>query len=142
MKLLVLFITITLSTASFAANNSAQSLVESGLEAYSKNGARAAIKAWIIGSGLEGSKDALSQANTLKQIEDFYGAFEGSEIVKTHSISNKSAMILFVMHYNKGITYSRFQTYKTKTGQWVATEFKFHTEASQVWPTSDVFGEK
>ena len=139
----ILIITILLfSNTVFATNKTAEDLIVSGLTAYQNTGARSAIEAWIKGSGLEGSKEALSQANTIKQIEDFYGTYESYEIVKSHKISKRSTLVQFVMNFSKGITYVRFQAYKTKSGNWVATEFKFHTEATQVWPTTDVYGNK
>ena len=140
MKFLLLLLTFTFSSATFAAGKSAQDLVESGLKAYAKNDARAAIQIWIKGSGLEGSKNALSQANSLKQIEDYYGKYENYEIVRSHKLSKRSTIILFVMNYSKGITYAKFQAYKTKSNVWVATEFKFHTEAARIWPKADVYG--
>jgi len=142
MKRILTIAILLFATTAHATNKTAEELVINGLTAYQNNDARAAIQTWIKGSGLEGSKEALSQANTIKQIEDFYGAYESYEIVKSHKISKRSTMVLFVMNFNKGITYVRFQVYKTKDGSWVATEFKFHTEASQIWPLSDVYGSK
>ena len=55
--------------------------VKQGLEAYSAGGAKAAIETWIKGSGLEGSKAAVAQANVMRQVEDFYGKYEGYDIV-------------------------------------------------------------
>ena len=54
--------------------------IERGMKACLDSGAKAAVQAWIQGSALAVSKEVLSQANRLKQIEDFYGAFEGYKI--------------------------------------------------------------
>jgi len=142
MNKIIILAVLLFSNSALAVNKTAEDLVKGGLHAYKTGGARAAIESWIKDSGLEGSKEALSQANTLKQVEDFYGKYENYEIVKTHKISKRSTMVQFVMNFDKGVTYVRFQAYKTKSGNWVATEFKFHTEATQVWPLSDVYGSK
>ena len=123
------------------ASETAEGLVEGGLVAYKEGGAKAAIEAWIKGSGLEGGKEALSQANTLRQVEDYYGKFEDYEIIKSQVLSKRAVMVLFVMNFSKGTTFGRFQAYREKTGNWVANQFMFHTDVRSVWPESMVFGE-
>ncbi|PUB82490.1 MAG: hypothetical protein B6D78_15760 [gamma proteobacterium symbiont of Ctena orbiculata] len=140
---IVLVLTLLLLTplTSFAENNDAISIVTRGLEAYTKGGAKAAIESWIKDSGLEGSKEALAQANVLRQVEDYYGEYVGYDIVKDHQLTKRVHMIVFVMNYTKGPLFGRFQSYRSNSGKWVATEFKFHTEAVMVLPKSIVFGE-
>lgn len=140
MKIVILIVSLIITPLSFAASSTAEGIVESGLKAYKKSGAKAAMMAWVKGSGLENSKAAISQANSLLQIEDFYGSYEDHEIVKVNKISKRSKMILFVMNYENGIAYGKFQTYRSSKGSWVSTEFKFHTEAALVWPGKYVFG--
>ncbi|MBW1982435.1 MAG: hypothetical protein JRJ12_14565 [Deltaproteobacteria bacterium] len=137
---LAIVLLVLVPAASFAEKDAATSIVKRGIEAYAKGGAKAAIETWIKGSGLEGSKEALSQANILKQIEDYYGEFEGYEIVKVHQISERVHMVIFIIDYMKGPLFARFQAYRTRSGQWVATEFKFHTEAASILPKSVVYG--
>jgi len=43
-------------------------------------------------------------------------------------------MIFVVMHFAKGPLFVRFQPYKTDAGDWVGTEFKFHTDATMLFP--------
>lgn len=137
---LPLLIALFLPITSYAASDDATSIVKRGLDAYAKGGAKEAIESWISGSGLEGSKEALSQANILRQVEDYYGEYEGYDVVKDHKISERVHMVVFVMNYKKGPLFGRFQSYRSNSGQWVATEFKFHTEAATVLPSSIVFG--
>ena len=128
------------STLSNAEQATAKALVERGLSTYLESGPDAAIKMWIKGSALEGNTLALTQANNLRQIEDFYGKPESYDILKEHSISPRSQMIVFSINHAKGIVFGRFQAYQTKSGEWVATEFKFHTEAATILPSDLVFG--
>ena len=139
--LLVLFLFSTfVCTSTFAEQQGAKALVERGLSAYLTGGPDAAIKAWLKGSGMEGNTQALTQANSLRQIEDFYGKPESYDIVKENVISPRSQMIVFSINHVKGIVFGRFQVYRTKSGEWVATEFKFHTEAAAILPAEMVFG--
>ena len=139
MKKIMIAMSFFLLSTAIRADDGAD-LVKRGLEAYKKSGATEAVNVWVKNGGLEGSKAVIAQASTFTQIETYYGDFESYEIVKINNISERSQMILYVMHYESGPTYGRFQAYKKLDGTWVATEFKFHTEAVQVWPSETVFG--
>lgn len=131
-----------LTSSVLAADPGAKALVEHGLSAYLSGGPDAAIKAWLKGSGMEGNTQALTQANSLRQIEDFYGKPESYDIVKENAISPRSQMVVFAINHAKGVVFGRFQAYRTKSGAWVTTEFKFHTEAAAVLPPEMVFGKQ
>ena len=138
---LLLFAAITSATcAAHAQAPSAKAHFEAGASAYLKEGASAAVAAWLKGSALEGNTQATSQANTLRQIEDFYGKPESFEVVSESAVSARSTLVLAVINFQKGPLYARFQVFKLPTGAWVATEFKFHTEAAQLFPNSALYG--
>lgn len=128
------------SSSSLAAEPGAKALVVRGLSAYITEGPDAAIKAWLKGSGMEGNMQALTQANNLRQIEDFYGKPESYDVVKVNIITPRAEMIVFSINHNKGIVFGRLQAYRTKSGQWVSTEFKFSTDAVAFLPPEMVFG--
>ncbi len=50
------------------ASESLPPIIVLGLETYKTSGPEEAVRTWIKGSALDGSKDALSQANLLRQI--------------------------------------------------------------------------
>ena len=122
------------SAPSFGEESGAAILVKNGVNAYVKDGASAAIKVWIAGSGLEGNTQALSQANVLRQIEDYYGKPEGMDQISEHAITSRSSVIFVAINYDKGIIYGKFQVYKTKNNVWIVTEFKFNTKADEILP--------
>ncbi len=144
MRLFRIFISslLLLASASLLAQQtpSARPLVERGLNAYLKSGAKAAMEAWLQGSGMEGNTQATSQANTLLQIEDFYGKPESFDIIRENTISPRSHLVVFAVNYSKGVLFGRFQAYRSKAGDWLATEFKFHTEAAALLPNELVYG--
>jgi len=113
----------------------ARSLVEDGVSAYVKGGAKEAIKFWLKGSALEGNPQALTQANSLTQIEDFYGKPVGFDLVKEYEAGPKTRIVYFTVNYEKGVAFAVFQVYRSPTGQWITTEFSFNTDASKVFPS-------
>jgi hypothetical protein len=138
---LILAVLFFLSTGAVAQETSSQSLVERGADAYVADGPEAAIKVWIAGSGLEGNTQALTQANMLRQIEDYYGKPQGIDIIKRSRISPRSEIIYFAVNYAKGIAYGRFQAYRKMDGEWISTEFRFHTQANEILPPALLYGD-
>jgi hypothetical protein len=119
-----------------AQNPTAISLVESGVTAYLKGDATAALKAWIKGSSIEGNQEALSQANLFRQIEDLYGKPQGYDLISEVPLTEKVKIVYFVLNMQRGAVFCRFQVYKTPQGNWISGRFDFHTEASKILPTT------
>lgn len=113
----------------------APSQVIAGLTAYKMGGPDAAIKAWTKGSYLEGSKEALSQVNAMRQIEDYYGAFKTYHVVKNILFTPTSQMTYIQLDFAKGPAFARFLTFKTDTG-WLVVSFACNTNLEQSWPAS------
>lgn len=108
-------------------------IVITGLEAYKEKGPEEAVKAWIKGSGIDGSKDALAQSNTLRQVEDYYGKYQSYEVVKTQSISPRVQAVYLVLDYEKGPLFAKFVNYRTDQG-WVLAYFSFNTKEEVILP--------
>lgn len=141
MRATVASLAIALSLTSLPASaasdaESSTALVQAGIAAYRDEGAAAAIRTWVKGGALEGDTQVLSQANMLRQIEDFYGAVRDGDIVREVTISERSRIVYFAINYENGISFARLQTYRRHDGAWVATSFFIHTEAAQVFPAS------
>jgi hypothetical protein len=108
-------------------------IVLAGLDAYKAEGADAAMKAWIKGSPLDGSKDALSQANVLRQIQDFYGSYKTFDLVHTRILSPNIRVIYLSLNYEKGPLFAKFVVYQTVQG-WILTTFTFNTKDELIIP--------
>jgi hypothetical protein len=108
-------------------------VILSGLDAYKAEGPEAAIKAWLKGSPVEGSKEALSQANNLRQIQDFYGAYKTFHLVQSRNISPTSRIIYLVLDHEKGPVFYKFLVFRTEQG-WILTSFYLNTHPEQVLP--------
>lgn len=140
-----LFLVLAISMISYmpicvSAANDAE-IVASGFSAYKENGAKSAIEAWIKGSGIEGSKEALAQANMLIQISDYYGKYLGYEIIKKNPISKTTSVSLVVINYEKGSVFAKFFTYIKPDGKEVTLTFNFNTNADVIFPSTTIYGQ-
>ena len=77
-----------ISCISICASAATPEILSNGFTAYKEGGAKPALEAWIKGSGIDGSKEALAQANMLVQIGEYYGKYLSYELVKSNKISN------------------------------------------------------
>jgi hypothetical protein len=102
-------------------------VIVSGLDAYKIKGPDEAVKAWIKGSPIEGSKDALSQANSLRQVQDFYGSYQSFDVIGTREMSPKTRILYLMMDYENGPLFAKFVVYRTEHG-WILTSFNFNTK--------------
>jgi hypothetical protein len=110
-------------------------IVVSGLEAYKAKGPEEAVRAWIKGSAMDGSKDALSQANILRQVQDFYGAYQSYDVVSLRDTSPHINVIYLVLNYEKGPLFSKFVLYRADTG-WILISFNFNAKEEAIFPTN------
>jgi hypothetical protein len=101
--------------------------IVAGMEAYKAKGADEAVKTWIKGSPIEGSKDALSQANALRQVQDFYGAYQSFDVIGTRDLSTKTRILYLILDYDNGPLFAKFVVYHTEKG-WILTSFNFNTK--------------
>lgn len=108
-------------------------IIVSGLDAYKADGPESAIKAWLKGSSLEGSKDAMSQANVLRQIQDYYGAYKTFELIGVRNLSPGIRVIYVALDYDKGPLFGKFMVYKAETG-WILVNFSFNTKEELIIP--------
>jgi len=108
-------------------------IVLSGLQAYRDGGPDAALRAWTKGSPLEGSKDALSQGNILRQVQDYYGTYRGFEVVSTRDISPKTRVVYLVLDFDKGPLFAKFVTYRSEQ-DWILAYFNSNTKEELVFP--------
>ncbi len=140
-KLLTGILVVIITLFSFTVH--AESLpkkLEQGFEAYEKNGAPAAIKAWRKGSSLE--EGAVEGAiGLLQQIEGYFGEYQGRDIFKINELGPKSNVYLIIMNYEKGALYAKFFSYKTVKGDVLIQGYNFSTEVDEVWPRCLVYGD-
>ena len=108
-------------------------IVVAGLEAYKEKGPEEAVRAWIKGSPLDGSKDALTQANGLRQIQDFYGAYQSFEVISSRELASKTRILYLALDYEKGPLFAKFVVYRSNQG-WILTSFNFNTKEEAILP--------
>ncbi len=114
-------------------NESVPSVIVAGLEAYKAKGPGEAVRTWIKDSPIDGSRDALSQSNSLRQVQDFYGVYQSYDIVSTRDVSQHTQVIYLTLNYEKGPLFAKFTVYKTEHG-WVLINFTFNTKEEAILP--------
>jgi len=109
-------------------------IILEGAAAYKDKGPDEAIKAWIKGSPIDGSKEALSQANSLRQIQDFYGPYQSMDLISSRNVTPKTRVLYFVFNFEKGPLFAKFVIYHSEQG-WILTTFNFNTKADSILPS-------
>lgn len=109
-------------------------IIVSGLEAYKDKGPEDAVRAWIKGSAIDGSKDALTQANNLRQIQDYYGAYRAYEVISTRDITPRTRVVYLVLDFDKGPLFAKFVVYRPDQ-EWILVNFNFNTKEEVILPT-------
>jgi hypothetical protein len=110
-------------------------IVLSGLKAYKDKGADEAVRAWIKGSAIDGSKEALTQANNLRQIEDYYGSYRDFEVVAITDVTPKTRAVYIVLDFEKGPLFAKFVVYRPNES-WILVNFNFNTKEEAILPTA------
>jgi hypothetical protein len=103
-----------------------------GLKAYKDRGADDAIQTWIKGGPLDGSDEALAQADGLRATQNLYGAYQWFEVSSTHSVSPKTEIIYLVLDFDKGPLFGKFVLYQSSNG-WIITSFNLNTKDELVF---------
>lgn len=112
--------------------------IESAAKAYLQNGAEAFIPTLLKGSPIEGDKTALSQSNSIRQIETFYGKFLKIEAMREKVLSENVRLVYYIMNYEHSPVFGNAMLYK-KNGKEIVTNFNFNTELFQIAPMPVVF---
>jgi len=109
-------------------------VIVSGMNAYKADGPNAAVRAWIKGSPIEGSKEVLSQANNLRQIQDFYGAYKGFHLIQSKDLSSNTRVIYLTIDFELGPVFAKFLMYRAEQ-DWILTSFLLNTNPDVILPS-------
>jgi hypothetical protein len=112
-----------------------KAVVEAADVAYKTSGPDAFMKKLLAGGPMEENQEAIAQANMLRSVQGYYGAYESFEIVKMVDASSTTRFVYAVFNYSKGPLFASSTFFLNPSG-WHVVNFRFHTEASQVWPSS------
>jgi len=112
----------------------APKIIADGMAAYAIKGPEEAIKVWLRNGPLDGDKGALSQGNTLRQIQDFYGSYESYDVIKAYNRSERVRIVYLVINFEKGPVYAKFTCYKSER-EWLVIDFLLNTKDKEVLPT-------
>jgi hypothetical protein len=105
----------------------------SGMETYKPGTPDQAIKAWTKNSPLEGSQAATDAANSLRQAQGLFGAFQWFDIIFNREISPRVRIVYLTMNYESGPLFARFVFYRTDRG-WIITALDFNLDDTKILP--------
>jgi hypothetical protein len=118
-----------------SASDDVPKFIVSGLDAYKSDGPDAALKVLVKGSSLEGSRDALSQANVLRQIQDYYGAYKSFDRISSRTITPTTRVLYLSLNFEKGPLFAKFVIYRADSG-WILVNFVFNTKEELILPST------
>jgi hypothetical protein len=133
--LLCVFASFGSSAAGQATSDDLPKIIVSGLDAYKADGPEAAIKAWLKGSSIEGSRDAISQSNVLRQVQDYYGAYKSFDRISGRTITPTTRVLYLALNFEKGPLFAKFVIYRTDSG-WILVNFVFNTKEELILPSA------
>jgi len=107
--------------------------IMAGLKAYRDSGPDEAIRTWVKGRPIEGSKDVLAQANSLRQVQEFYGPYQAFEIINIRDLGPRTRVLYLILDLEKGPLFAKFVVYHATQG-WVLANFSFNTHDEAVFP--------
>ncbi|ODC04025.1 hypothetical protein BFW38_11240 [Terasakiispira papahanaumokuakeensis] len=103
------------------------------VEVYKQEGGAAFMKRFLKNGPLENDTRSLSQAQTLGQIEQFFGPLQGSSVLSTKALGAKSCYIIGILEYENGPAFAVANYYSGSQGIG-ATSMFFRTEPEQILP--------
>jgi hypothetical protein len=108
-------------------------VILSGLQAYKDKGPDEAVRIWIKDGPIDGSKEALSQGNNLRQVQEFYGAYQLFEVVSAYEIGRRTRIFYLTLDFENGPVFAKFVVYQANH-RWVLTDFNFNTKEEMIFP--------
>lgn len=108
-------------------------VILSGLQAYKDKGADEAVRIWVKDSPIEGSKDALNEAGNLRQVQDFYGAYQSFEVLSAYEVGRRTRILYLTLNFEKGPLFGKFVVYQSNH-RWILTSFDFNTKEEMILP--------
>jgi hypothetical protein len=109
-------------------------IIGAGLERYMAEGAEAAIRAWVAGGPLESEEFVQLQSSGLHRIEDFYGKFEGSDLIRAQELTPRLRAVYLTLYFEKGSAFCYLLCYQTASGSWVVSDFDGSNSPRRILP--------
>ena len=111
-------------------------IVTDGLNAYWRNGGKAALSVWVQGSSLESDLPA----DAFSGIEKAYGRMIGFETIRVVPVAPSMERVYVLVKYERGPAYFSFDCYKAETN-WIIPIMSYNTKPAAVLPERMLVGE-
>jgi hypothetical protein len=107
---------------------------QEAVSVYKKEGGNAFLKRVLKNGPLESDTRSLSQAQSLGQIEQFFGPLKSASILSKKPLGAKSCYIIGILEYENGPAFAVANYYKGSKGVG-ATSMFFKTEPEAILPS-------
>lgn len=126
---------ISLSTAADSVCLRATDSFDKATKIYVKQGSAAFMQQLLKDGPLAEDKRALGQAQTLQQIEQFFGPMQGSSVISTKEIGSRVCYLVGVVEYANGPAFAVATYYQGAKGV-APTSMIFKTEPETIFSNS------
>jgi hypothetical protein len=111
-------------------------LVVSGLEAYQRVGAQAALDVWLANvSAQDFQRMRTGLLKTLHGMEEQAGRFQGYDVLGAAGLGPHYQRAYFMLRYEERPLFVRLDAYQT-SGVWKLQNIQFDTDAAKVFPSA------
>ncbi len=100
---------------------------------YTNRDGAAFMKRMLKNGPLENDQKSTGQAQSLNQVEQFFGKFQSASILSTKQLGNRSCYLIGILEYENGPAFAVANYYQTEKGVSVTSMF-FKTEPEQILP--------
>ena len=133
-NILTAVLLILISSTSFAnVCDEAVSEFNKAVDVYKSKGGTAFMQRLLKNGPLENDTRSLAQAQSLVQIEQFFGSLETASILSKKELGSKSCYIIGILEYQNGPAFAVANYYKGSKGVGTTSMF-FQTEPEAILP--------
>lgn len=111
-----------------------------GLDAYKREGEKAAVRAWLAGS--PAGKDTTNLPQVIEGLESVakaYGKMSGYDVLRVMQIGSHVRRAYVVILFETGALYALFECYQAPSG-WIVSSFLTNLRAAEILPADLVGG--
>lgn len=106
---------------------------DAAVEVYKSGTATDFIQRILKNGPLEDDTRSLGQAQSLTQIEQFFGAFQSASVLSTKPLGQRSCYVIGILEYENGPAFAVANYYRAERGVGTTSMF-FQTEPETILP--------
>ncbi len=138
-KVCCLLFTFIIFGTAFAQAEEIPEVISHGFKIFNSIGPKSALTSWVKDGSLDNSEEALKKINSLIQIENNFGSYQGYDLFKSKELGPRVNLYLITINFEKGVLFAKFITYKPEGKKEIVHAVDFNKEVDEVWPADLVY---